>query len=211
MTTPPSPFPPSISLIGSGGHARVVAASAHRGGAALKAVFDTAPERVGHLFRNVTITADSGQFDTPLHVAIGSNEARRKVVQARPHALWSSVIDPRADVAEDAEIQEGALIGLGACVQTGARIGRHAIINTGAVVEHDCIVGDFAHVAPGAVLTGGVTIGEGALIGAGAVVLPGLNVGDWARVGAGSVVTRSVGAGDTVVGSPARRTDSVAT
>lgn len=194
----------SVSLIGAGGHARVVASCATRSGLELKAVFETDAARVGHALAGVVIGADVGTIEGPAHVAIGSNRIRYTVVAARPDALWTAIVDPTAKVAEAVDIQQGALIGLGACVQTGARIGRHAIINTGAIVEHDCVVGDFAHIAPGAVLTGGVRIGAGVLIGAGAVILPGLNIGDWATVGAGSVVTRSVGAGETVAGSPAR-------
>lgn len=200
----PSSDDRSIRLIGSGGHARVVASSAKRIGLALKAVLDTDPTRIGALLGGVAVTADEGQDEGPLHIAIGANAVRRRIAEARPDAVWIAVVDPEARVADDAEVSDGALIGLGACVQTGARIGRHVIVNTGAIVEHDCVVGDFAHIAPGAVLTGDVRIGEGALIGARAVVLPGLTVGDRAVVGAGAVVTRSVEAGVTVAGCPAR-------
>ncbi|CAN5128329.1 N/A [soil metagenome] len=205
MTSSPIiPDVSAISLIGAGGHARVVASSAGRAGLDVKAVYETDPDLVGQPFGAVVVEADAGQTDGASHVAIGSNRARKAVVEARPGARWISVIDPSAILADNVDVQAGALIGLGARVQAGARIGHHAIVNTGAIVEHDSVVGGFAHIAPGAVLTGDVRIGEGALIGAGAVVLPGLSIGDWAAVGAGSVVTRSVGPGETVAGSPAR-------
>ena len=193
-----------MSLIGAGDHAHVVASSIVRGGGALSAVFDTDPSRIGGAFGSLVVQADRTVIEGPLHVAIGANAIRRAVVLARSGAVWASVIDPAAQIVDDVKIADGVLVGLGALVQTGVRIGRHVIVNTGAIVEHDCRVGDFCHLAPGSILTGGVMLGEGVLIGAGAVVLPGLAIGDGVVVGAGAVVTRSVAAGKTVVGAPAR-------
>jgi sugar O-acyltransferase (sialic acid O-acetyltransferase NeuD family) len=203
-----APSPPSktgsIILIGAGGHAGVVAASARRGGLTVSAVLDADPDRVGQTFAGLTVEADTGSVDGIFHAAIGHNGVRRRVVEARADARWATVIDPSATLAEDVAIGDGVLIGMGARVQTGVRIGAHVIVNTGAIIDHDSVLGDFVHVAPGAVLTGGVVVGQGVLIGAGAVVLPGLSIGDGAVVGAGCLVTRSVAAGETVIGSPAR-------
>lgn len=204
MNAPAPPPPERCALIGSGGHAGVVAAALRRLGIRLEAVFETDPARIGVRFHNVSIQPDDLRDDLQLHIALGDNAARRRIAGARPGARWLAVVHPSALVADDAAIGEGALIGMGAMVQTGARIGRHVIVNTGAIVEHDSVVGDFAHIAPGATLGGAVNVGEAALIGAGAVVLPGLCIGADATVGAGAVVTRSVAAGETVAGVPAR-------
>jgi sugar O-acyltransferase (sialic acid O-acetyltransferase NeuD family) len=200
----PNPDARSISLIGAGGHARVVAASARRAGLHLQAVFEADSRRLGQSFAGLSLQSDRDISDGPLHIAIGSNRVRSTAAAFHPDAEWTSVIDPASSISEDVDVGAGSLIGLGACVQTGVRIGRHTLINTGTIVDHDCILGNFVHIAPGAVLTGSVTVGEGALIGAGAVVLPGLIIGAWAVVGAGAVVTRPVADGETVIGSPAR-------
>jgi sugar O-acyltransferase (sialic acid O-acetyltransferase NeuD family) len=191
-------------LIGAGGHARVAAATMMRLGAPLLAILETDAARIGEALAEVIVTADTGQIDQPLHIAIGSNSARRRVDAVRRGAFWRTLIHPDALIAPAVEIGDGSLIGMGAMVQTGAHIGRHVIINTGAVIEHDNWIGDFAHVGPGAVLGGDVRVGEAALIGAGAVILPGMHVGANAVVGAGAVVTRPVRAGETVTGVPAR-------
>lgn len=192
------------ALIGAGGHAGVVAATLLSRGERVLAVFDLDPARIGDLLGRTPVMADFGKIDLPLHIAIGSNSVRRTIDGARPGAVWRTLFHSDARIAPDVQIGEGSLIGMGALVQTGARIGRHVIINTGAIVEHDNRIGDFAHVAPGAVLSGDVQIGEGALIGAGAVILPGVRVGSWSVVGAGAVVTQAVEDGATVVGVPAR-------
>ena len=173
-------------------------------GAPVRAVFDSDRARVGQTLCDVPVTEDDNREDLPLHIAIGSNGARRRIDAARPNAVWRTLIHPDARIAPNVEIGDGSLIGMGALVQAGARIGRHVIVNTGAIVEHDNRIGDFAHIAPGAVLSGDVQIGEGALIGAGSVILPGIRVGSWSVVGAGAVVTRAVGDGETVVGVPAQ-------
>lgn len=204
----PSSQSRSVVLIGAGGHARVVASSASRGGIRLTGVLETASDLIGAPFDDLVIEADQGADQRaspgPFHAAVGSNAARRAIVEARPEAAWLSIIDPAASLAAEVMIGDGTLIGMGAVVQTGVSIGRHAIINSGAIIDHDCRLGDFVHVAPGAVLTGGIQVGAGALIGAGAVILPGLSIGEGATVGAGAVVTRAVANGQTVVGNPAR-------
>ncbi|MBJ7485600.1 NeuD/PglB/VioB family sugar acetyltransferase [Brevundimonas sp.] len=204
MPTPAADSRP-ITLIGAGGQARVAAACARRAGLVIGAVLDAAPDRIGQVVGGIEVTADDQRGDSLFHLAIGSNRTRRELAFARHGADWATIVDPDASMADDVVCDVGTLIGMGARVQTGARLGCHVIVNTGAVVEHDCLVGDFSHIAPGAVLTGAVQAGEGVLVGAGAVVLPGLTLGDWSVVGAGAVVTRSVEAGATVVGNPAGR------
>ena len=196
-----------ITLIGAGGHARVAAACARRARLVIGAVFDADPDRVGQIVGGVVVETDDQRTEGPFHLAIGSNRTRRDLALARPGADWARIFDPDASLADDIVCEVGVLIGMGARVQSGARLGRHVIVNTGAIVEHDCVVGDFAHIAPAAILTGGVRIGDGVLIGAGAVVLPGVTIGDWAVVGAGAVVTQSVEVGATVVGNPAHRVE----
>ena len=203
-------LPDRCCLIGAGGHAGVVAATLRRLGIALEAVFDRDPTRIGADFHGLIIAHEDGIPDLPLHIAIGSNAVRRRIAEARAAARWQTLVHPDARLADLVEIGEGALIAMGALIQTGTRTGRHAIVNTGAIVEHDCVIGDFAHVGPGAILGGGVTVGGGVLIGSGAVVLPCLTIGAGATVGAGAVVTRSVVAGQTGVGVPARALGDVA-
>lgn len=199
----PSAADLSLALFGAGGHARVVKAALERMGGRVTAVHDADPANIGRTFGSLVIRPEPTDLDGPAHIAIGSNTLRRAVASAHPNARWITIVDPAAIVADDVNIGEGALVVMGARVQTGVAIGRHAVVNTGAVVDHDCWVGDFAHIAPGVVLTGGVRVGDGALIGAGAVVLPGMSIGANAIVAAGAVVTRSVDDHQTVIGVPA--------
>lgn len=141
-------------------------------------------------------------------VAIGGHRGRERVLLQewlqhqgiRPRG----VIHPRAFVAGNAELGEGAQILAMSSVCTNARLGRSVIVNTSASVDHDCIIGEGAHIGPGAIIAGEVHVDDYAFIGAGAVVLPRLKIGRDAVVGAGAVVTHDVAPAQTVAGNPAR-------
>lgn len=114
-----------------------------------------------------------------------------------------TVIHPRAFVASDAKIGEGAQILAMSAICSNVTLGCAVIVNTSAAIDHDCVIGDGVHVGPGANLAGGVCVEDYAFIGAGAVVLPRLRIGRSAIVGAGAVVIRDVAADEVVVGNPA--------
>lgn len=151
----------------------------------------------------------------------------------------SAEVDPRAQVGagstvwhlaqirEDAELGEGCVVGQGAYIDVGVRIGRNCKLENYALVFAPAELRDGVFIGPAAVLTNdvypravgsdgqpkrrqdwtavGVTVHEGASIGARAVVIGGVTIGRWALVGAGAVVTRDVPDHALVVGVPARR------
>lgn len=196
-----------IRILGAGGHAKVAAEAWRSGGGTVTAFHDDDPARAGEDLLGAAvegrIALATGSADA-LHVAIGSNAARRSIAAGIADDRCPAVIHAAAVVSPTARIGAGTLVCAGAIVQAEARIGRHVIVNTAAVVEHDVVLGDFVHVAPGARLAGGVRVGAGTLVGIGAVVLPGIAIGAGATVGAGAVVIRDVPDGARVVGNPAR-------
>lgn len=197
---------PPLWVIGAGGHAKVVVATARAAGFAVAGVIAGRPEsgQTAVLGVPITVGDDALPPGAAAVVAIGDNRTRERLVAELEDAQWTSVVHPRAFLAEGTSLGAGSVVFALAVVQPGAEVGAHVIVNTGALIEHDVVLGDLSQVASGAVLTGGVRIGRGAFVGAGATVLPGVNVGEWATVGAGAVVNRDVPSGVTVVGVPAR-------
>jgi sugar O-acyltransferase (sialic acid O-acetyltransferase NeuD family) len=199
--------PGTLRILGAGGHAKVVAEAWQSSGGTVIAFHDDDPKRAGTRVLGIAIAGDStsaATFAEPLHLAIGSNQARRALDERLAGATYRSVVHANAWVSPTAEIAPGCLVGAGAILQAECRIGRHTIVNTAAVVEHDCAIGNFVHVAPGVRLGGGVTIGDEALVGTGAVLLPGVTVGPRATIGAGAVVRHDVDGGAKVYGVPAK-------
>jgi sugar O-acyltransferase (sialic acid O-acetyltransferase NeuD family) len=197
-----------VYVIGAGGHAKVVISSLLSLGIKVEGIFDDDPQKLGTYILGIrvigTVSDAEREGKAKGVLAIGDNNARKKLVRRLKTWEWLRVIHPKAWVHESASIGPGTVVFAGAVIQPEASVGEHTIINTGATVDHDCILGDFVHIAPGAHLAGGVVVEEGALIGIGAAVLPGVRVGPWATVGAGAVVTENVPAHAKVAGVPAK-------
>ena len=122
---------------------------------------------------------------------------------------FATLVHPNGDVARDTVLGQGVQVLSGAVVNPGAEVGENAIVNTGAVVEHDCTLGAHVHAATGAVAAGGVRLGEGVHLGAGATVIQGVEVGERTVIGAGAVVIRDLPPGVVAVGVPARIVDEI--
>lgn len=184
-----------LSILGAGGHGRVVLESASQ------------------LYNHITFFDDklddhpiqNSPKDWDCICAIGDNLVRENIVSILPDRNWITIFHPSSIVSETAFIGVGCYIGAGAVIQPHAIVGNHTIINTNAVVEHDCTIGDFCHIGPNATLCGSVQIGQGTLIGAGSVIIPNITISNYVIVGAGSTVISAIEAKSKVVGSPAKR------
>jgi UDP-N-acetylbacillosamine N-acetyltransferase len=215
------PLPTQVGIViwGAGGHAKVVADIARLNGYSCILAFidDVNPGRIGESFcgsviRGASSLAEFPQAcDTSAIVAIGNCEARlQRTRQLAEHGFRvATLVHPKAVVADDAHLGEGALVAAGAVVNPGATVGSAAIINTGAVVDHDCVIGDGAHLCPGAKLAGQVRIGRAAWVGIGATVIENISIGDGAVIGAGAVVLRNIPPRTVAYGVPARKVREV--
>lgn len=109
----------------------------------------------------------------------------------------------------------------GAEIHPQVKVGRRLFIDHGSsvVIGQTSEIGDDVSIYQGATL-GGVTqtdrnkrhptLGNGVIVGAGAKILGPITIGEKVRVGSNAVVLADVEAGKTVVGVPARATDSSA-
>lgn len=196
-----------VVVVGSGGHAKVVIATAQAAGMQITAVVDDDPARWGQRVLGVEIVGptpavlyDSEQTAV---LAIGSNRGRqRRALGAR--CRFATVIHPGAIVHASARLGAGTVVFAGVVIQPDATLGEHVVVNTGASIDHDCAVGDFVHVAPGARLAGNVKLDEGVLLGVGAIAIPNVRVGAWTTVGAGAAVVDDLPADIVAAGVPAR-------
>ena len=211
MTTP-------LVIVGAGGHGRetldvVEACNAVSptydfvGFCALDADIDLVERRGAIVLGDVDVLRD---LDASYVIGIGTSETRRDI-EARIAGFGREAVTlahPAASLGSDIRLAPGVILAAGARVTTNVTLGRHTHLNVNAVVSHDCEIGDYVTLSPGVLVNGTVTLGDGVFLGTGAVVLPGRSIGPWAKIGAGAVVTEDVSAGQTVVGVPARSTDS---
>jgi sugar O-acyltransferase (sialic acid O-acetyltransferase NeuD family) len=196
-----------LIVVGAGGHAKVVVASARAAGFRVVALVDDARPRWGDQLLGVVV---SGPTEPVLQdpraqvvLAIGDNAARRRLAAAA-RCRFVSVIHPSAIVDPTVLLGAGSVVFAGAVIQPDTAIGAHAIVNTAASIDHDCVLGEGVHVAPGARLAGNVTLGDEVFLGIGTVVIPGITIGARTVVGAGAAVVRDLPADAIAVGVPAR-------
>ena len=197
-----------VVIVGSGGHAKVVIATARAAGLEVASVADDDPARWGQRVLGIEIAGPAPPvLDDPNQLAvlaIGGNRAR--CARARgARGRFQTVVHPGAIVDATVRLRAGTVVFAGAVVQPDTALGEHVIVNTGASIDHDCAIGDFVHVAPGARLAGNVVLDEGAFLGIGAVAIPNLRVGAWTTVGAGAAVVCDLPANIVAAGVPARR------
>ena len=206
-----------LYVIGAGGHAKVVIATAQSimlplGGEPVALwpdirVRDDNTAIHGRSIMGITVEGDNASILRDPHfcavLAIGNNGVRARIGTTAT-CRFATVIHHQSIVHSTVRIGTGTVVFAGAIVQPDTVIGAHCIINTGASVDHDCVLGDAVHIAPGARLAGGVTVGARSFIGIGAVVAPGITIGDDVIIGAGAAVVRDIPSGTTAVGVPAR-------
>jgi sugar O-acyltransferase (sialic acid O-acetyltransferase NeuD family) len=196
-----------LHVIGSGGHATVVIATAEAAGFRIASVHDDAESRWGQrVLGHAVAGPTSAVLEDPSALAvlaIGDNTVRRRLA-VRARCRFATVIHPTAVVHPSVVIGEGVVIFAGVIVQPRTTIGAHGILNTACSVDHDCVLGEVVHLAPGVRLAGSVRIGEGGFLGIGSVVIPGISIGGWTTVGAGAAVARDLDERVVAVGVPAR-------
>ena len=204
----------AIVVIGSGGHAAVVADALLAAGEHVLGFTDPDARRHGSLLCGLRVLGDDHVLDTLTRADVllangiggARAEALRGSVQRGLEAKgwqFASVRHPSAVVSRFARVGPGAQLLAGCVVQPGAEIGAGCIVNTGAVIEHDVRLGEFVHVACGAVLCGNVQVGAHSHIGAASVVRQGVTLGARTVVGAGAAVVKDSEGGAILVGVPA--------
>ncbi len=194
-----------LSIIGVGGHGKVVTETAILDGFTIDKFFDDDHQKLNLDLGNnkVTVPIDF-EYHGSLFIAIGNNKIRRLISHRFINQNWETIIHPSVILSHDVIIGEGSVVMAGVIIQAGTRIGKHCIINTGACIDHDCKIGDYVHIAPNSSLAGGVSIGEGTFIGIGSTIIPNKVIGSWTNIGAGSVVIIDQPNNCTSVGIPAK-------
>ena len=188
----------AVLLIGAGGHAKTIVRILAQRAIPIAGITDpTGCDWLdATMFEEAALLAATDFGGLPGTAVIGIGGMTPQALSARQALMdryaaqgwwFPPLTSPSADVAEDAHLAPGAIIGAMAHVGPNAKIGAGALINTGAVIEHDAQIGPGAHIGPNATILGGARVGAHTMVGAGAVVLPGAQVADASLVKALSV------------------------
>lgn len=184
-------------MIGSGGHARVLADILRlRGGLELVAVLDDDPRTHGGHLGSVEIIGSTALLErrpraaTACVAAVGDNHARARIFNLALGLGYHlpSLVHPSAVIARDVSIPDGTIVCAGAVVAPGVRLGSDILIGANAVLDADCELGDHCRVGPAVVVGCGVRQGAYSTLGAGALVEPSSVIAPDQSVAANTVI-----------------------
>ena len=198
----------NVIIIGTGGHAKVVADIVLSSKDRLVGFF-TNDNSVDNFMGWPVLGKDTEYnkfMDCYFVIAIGNPDVRERISNSMDGVKWYTAIHPSASVSTiHISIGDGTVIMANAVINPYAQIGNHCIINSNATVEHDNQIEDFAHISVGAKLGGTVKIGKRTWVGVGASVKNGISVCQNCMIGAGAVVVKNIDIPGTYVGVPAHR------
>ena len=198
---------PPLTVVGAGGHAKVVISAARAAGFRIAEVLDDDKATHGTRLAGVLVTGPIADLlegaSGGVVLAIGSNRTRKQISE-RYAVDYHAVVHPSAVIDPSVVVENGAVVFAGAVIQPDTVVRQHAIVNTSASVDHDCVIGEFAHIAPGTRLAGGVRVSRGAFLGIGACAIPGVTIGEWSSVGAGASIIGDIPDNVVAVGVPAK-------
>ena len=206
----------NIVMIGSGGHAKVVADIVEREGRYHICGFLDGTRAVGEITFGYQVLGQEQSLPALVvsHslkgaiVAIGDNFVRSQVAarvgQLCPSLPFVTAVHPRAAVARGVSIGEGTVVVAGVAIGPCCAIGRFCILNTNSSLDHDSTMDDFSSLAPRAVTGGNCRIGACSAISIGAVLSHRIVIGDHCVIGAGAVVLHGVESFKVAYGAPAR-------
>lgn len=188
-------------LLGDGGHASAVAATARLLALPISAVATNlsskAPHKLGNLgFPLLTeedLLNEHSNSRCLLMNGVGKIlgcEKRKEVFLKFSNFGYNfqSLIHPSSFVDPSAVIGQGVQIMAGAVVQNDVEIGADVIVNTRASIDHGAVIGDHTHIAPGAIICGDVEVGANCFIGAGSIIKQGTKIACGVVIKAGSLV-----------------------
>ena len=208
-----------IIIIGSGGHAKVVAdiiltreKELNENLKIIGFLDDNFKNlRYDNIF-NIPILGDLNNIDNFSKnedyffiIAIGSNEVRKKISEKYKELNYYTAIHPRSVISREVIIGSGTVVMANVVINPNSTIGKHCILNTSSVIEHDNELGDYVHISPNTTLCGGVNIEDNSWIGAGSVVRQQIHIGKDVIVGANSVVVKDIENSCIVAGNPAKK------
>lgn len=137
---------------------------------------------------------------------IGNSHTRKDVVERMKDrgAAFTTLIHPKAVVADSCTIGKGTIIYPYALVSDNAVLGDGCIINMYSSIAHDSILGEYSTISAHCDVTGMCKLGAHVFMGSTSHVVPGLRIGNDVYICAGSTVMARVRDGIKVLGNPAK-------
>jgi sugar O-acyltransferase (sialic acid O-acetyltransferase NeuD family) len=116
-----------------------------------------------------------------------------------------TLIHKSAIICSNVEIGEGCIVFPGVIVNTSAKIGNNVIIATSSSIDHETILEDHVLISAGVTIGAYSKIKRKTIIALGAKVISGIEIGEDVLIGAGSVVVKDCKEPGIYLGIPAKK------
>ena len=192
-----------LALIGSGGHAKVLANSLLKKNISIDFIISNDDKKNSLFFKNYKFISEDyflNNFD-PKNITlingVGSvpgyfNRWKIAKYMRSKNYKFINIFDKDSIIAEDVNFLEGVQIMSGAIIQPSCSIGYDTIINTKTSIDHDCVIGDSCHLSPGVTISGNVSIANNVHVGAGANLINGISIGKNVVIAAGATIYKNI-------------------
>ncbi|NOH84541.1 hypothetical protein F0249_12020 [Vibrio sp. 03-59-1] len=209
---------PSVYIIGSAGHAKVIIdAIEEQDKYTIAGLIDDYREDgettlgysiVGGMQWLLEKAKQAPNESLYAFIAVGANYARKMLSEKLAeykNIQCITVIHPMASVSKHAVIGEGCFIAAQSVVAVNCVLKEHVIVNHGASIDHDGYLAAYSSLAPMCALAGDVKVDTQTVVGLGAVVLEKLDIAAFCVIAANATVLASVVESNSVmIGSPAK-------
>lgn len=205
----------TVTIIGAGGHAKVIADIIYKSGDIVYGFLDDQKDIGTTIIKQFEckvigkvencIKLQEEFPDMEFIIAVGNNETREIINNKYRKLNFYTAIHPSSQISVDVKIGVGTVVMANACINTNAIIGKHCIVNTGSIIEHDNKIEDYVHISPNGTCCGTVEIGKLTHIGAGAIIKNNIKICKNCVIGAGAVVVRNIDKKGTYVGVPCKK------
>ena len=195
----------TLAIIGSGGHANVIAETAKLIGWKNVIFFDKQKIKIkkDHFHINM-ISAKIDKIDGII-VGIGDNATRVKYYNnLKKYKKFINIIHPSAIISSNVKLDKNCFVSANTVINSYSKLSHSVIINTGAIVEHDCICKKGVHISPRSILGGNVIIKQLSWVGMSSIIKNNTVINENVIIGAGSLVLQNINKNQTVFGYPVK-------
>lgn len=208
-----------IIIIGSGGHAQVVASEIIKSKKyeLLGFVDKNNKKKIILKYKNINFRIigtlkEINKFDFSkigFVCAIGDISLRYKIIsdlnKKYSKLKWKNVISDYSNVDGSTILGKGNMIISGATINVNCKIGNHNIINTNCSIDHNAKIGNFINISPGVNVAGSVKIKDKSFIGMNSSIKERIIVERNVVVGANSFVNINCKQNSTYFGIPLKK------
>lgn len=205
-----------ILLIGSGGHALIVANIIEEmDGFEIIGIITNSEDK--HPLLDYPILGNDDCLKVHLNngikkVALGiggytNNQLRAKVFSNLKEMGFEIItaIHPKSTIAKGVLIGEGSCIFAGVILNPAVVIGKNSIVATGSTIDHETKIADHVLVSAGATIGANVSIDDHVLCALGTKVISGIHISKNSLIAAGAVVVNHLPENSKVFGVPAKQ------